>query len=72
MRRYAIIERHELGYLALAAPYRGPIFFAMAGIDTLRPRTTSSTPFEPTDDRKVGGNVEGQLSRYHCRSRKSQ
>lgn len=51
MRRYAIIERYELGYLALAAPYRGSIFSAMAGIDTFRPRTTPSTPFEPTDDR---------------------
>ena len=62
MRRYAIVKGYELGYVALAAIDRGPVFSVVARGFAYRPGTASRSPSQPPVDRETGGNVEGELT----------
>src|SRR5437763_7622312 len=68
---YAVFERHELGYVSLAAIDRGSFLLGLACCSAFRPRTTSSTPFESSNDSQTGRALEGQRISDYYRSGES-
>jgi len=66
LRLDAVLKGYELGYFKMATTYRRPIVLALACIRTYRCRAASRATLDPTNDCKVGGDVEGQCQRNYC------